>query len=73
MRDVKRIDTVMSRMGELWKKSCPDLRFGQLMHDFAYWHEQVHKTGMFFVEDEVLLARFEEFLISMCGRPCRKT
>lgn len=73
MRDVKRIETLMSRLGKLWKEYCPDVRFGQLMFDFSHWHQHVHKADLFFVDDDIFATRFEEYLIASCGKPVRKT
>lgn len=33
MRDIKRIDPLLKKLGEAWKKT-PDMRFGQFMVNF---------------------------------------
>ena len=53
MRDIKRIDPLMQKFGELWKQ-CPDYRFGQLIYVVA---EKMIKLNfmsgdIFFPEDE---------------------
>lgn len=34
MRDIKRIDKFLVELGDLWKKYCPDQRFGQFLINF---------------------------------------
>ena len=60
MRDPKRIDDFLNRLGECWKK-VPDWRFGQLISnvkDFAYddWPQDI-----FFIEDEQFIYYVEKF------------
>ena len=60
MRDPKRIDDFLKRLGECWKQ-VPDWRFGQLISnvkDFAYddWPQD-----MFFIEDEQFIYYVEKF------------
>ena len=34
MRPIERIDSTMAEIGEIWKKNCPDWRFGQLIFNY---------------------------------------
>jgi hypothetical protein len=34
MRDIERIDKFLAKVGEIWKRECPDWRFGQLLYNF---------------------------------------
>ena len=60
MRDPNRIDPFMERLGNLWKTQCPDWRFGQLMFN-ATRVMKSHGTDIFYMEDDELLAYFEEW------------
>ena len=51
MRDPKRIDTILARLGEVWKK-YPDLRLGQLIANLG--------PAVYYVEDEDLIAAIEK-------------
>jgi len=52
MRDMKRIDPLMQKVGELWKQ-CPDYRFGQLIYVIADKLVELEFTGgdIFYPED----------------------
>lgn len=51
MRDINRIDSFLTELGEVWKK-YPDLRFGQLMFNFfSEFGDPFHLE-----EDEFLVA-----------------
>ena len=41
----------------------PDLRFMQIIIMFQNWHQKTYKTDGFYVEDDILLERFKEFLL----------
>ena len=60
MRDPNRIDPFMAELGMIWKKNCPDWRFGQLMFNAT----RVLKTSgidIFYMEDDKLLEYFREW------------
>lgn len=48
MRDPKRIPRILGKIEEVWKKR-PDLRLGQLIHNYASIN-----YDMFYLEDHVL-------------------
>ena len=50
MRDIKRIDRILQKVGEHWKKN-PDLRFGQIVGNLYYTHCKV--TDPFYIEDGI--------------------
>lgn len=57
MRNINRIDPFLQRLGELWKKECPDWRFGQLMSNV------LNSIGQdpFFPEDDEMIEYFENY------------
>ena len=45
----------------------PHFRFMQIITTFQNWHQNTYKTDGFYVEDDILLERFKEFLIYIKG------
>lgn len=41
----------------------PHFRFMQIIMMFQNWHQKTYETDGFYVEDDILLERFKEFLI----------
>lgn len=60
MRDPNRIDPFMEKLAKIWKESCPSWRFGQLMSNAARVM-QTHGTDIFYMEDDDLIAYFEDW------------
>lgn len=56
MRDVKRIDKFLKKLGEHWKK-VPDWRFGQMMVNVL----GALPRDPFFYEEEEMLEEFDKF------------
>lgn len=61
MRDVNRIKPFCDELATLWSK-YPDLRFGQIMSNFARYMQFEHKQDIFFMEDKELLNVLREQL-----------
>ena len=49
---------LVMQVGRLWQYYCPDLRFMQLMSNFAVWYG----ADPFYMEDDEFLTKFREFL-----------
>lgn len=58
MRDPNRIYPLCLKIAELWEQTCPDLRFMQLMSNFAVWYG----AHPFYMEDDVFMEKFREFV-----------
>ena len=58
MRDEGRIIPLVMKVGRLWQYHCPDLRFMQLMSDFALWYGE----DPFYMEDDEFLTQFQKFM-----------
>lgn len=56
-RDINRIEPFMNRLAEIWKKNCPDWRFGQLMENVLNSFE----TDPWFLEEDEMIKRFEKY------------
>lgn len=65
MRDKQRIQPFLNKLGEEWKNSFPDWRFGQLLCNFNRWHEKEYHCDIFYLEEEGFLNRFRQFLNSI--------
>jgi len=57
MRDIERIDKFLAKVGEIWKRECPDWRFGQLMYNFI-----CENGDPFHWEEEEFLKRLKDYL-----------
>lgn len=57
MRNPNRIDEFLVKLGEIWKKNCPDWRFGQLMDNVLNSSD----SDPFFLEEPEFLTMMEEF------------
>jgi len=57
MRDPKRIDKIIKKLQELWKRH-PDWRFTQLLLNIV----EIKSPALFYMEDEQLLEKIEEMM-----------
>ena len=64
MRDVKRIQPLLTDIGNVWEQCFPDMRFMQLITNFQNW---LHSDG-FYIEDDELIEKFYEFVADMTKR-----
>lgn len=60
MRDPKRIDAFLAKLGEYWKK-VPDWRFGQLVENTMEYSDTRWFERLFFIEDDDFLWTLNEF------------
>lgn len=60
MRDIKRIRKFCNQLADLWEAHCPDMRFGQLVHNVVNSGE-LAKTDPFYIEDEEMLQHFKNY------------
>lgn len=67
MRDPKRIDGYMERLGAVWK-DYPDFRFGQLLMNLLGAVQDEVGIDLFYVEDEEFFAAFEKCFERMMGK-----
>lgn len=67
MRDPERIPWFTNRLANLWMKYFPDWRFGQFMSNFYSYYGQ----DFFYLEEEVWMEKFEEFVYHACENPNR--
>lgn len=58
MRDEGRIMPLCMQVARLWQYHCPDLRFMQLMSNFALWYG----ADPFYMEDDEFLKKFKEYM-----------
>ena len=63
MRDINRIDKILSLIGEEWKKA-PDLRFGQLFFNLQRWEN----NNLFDYKDEKLINCLQDYMKEALGR-----
>lgn len=61
MRDEGRIMPLVMQVGRLWQYSCPDIRFMQLISNFAVWYG----ADPFYMEDDEFLKKFKEYMAEM--------
>lgn len=57
MRKIERIEPFLKKLGDLWKKQCPDWRFGQLMCNVLNTFDK----DPFFIEEDEMIERFETY------------
>ena len=57
MRDVNRIDKILTEVGDLWKQ-IPDWRLGQLFVNL----QRFEGHDLFYYEDERLVAALKQFI-----------
>jgi len=59
---------------EIWNEfmdfhmDYPHFRFMQIITMFQNWYQKTYETDGFYVEDDILLERFKEFLIYVKGK-----
>lgn len=58
MRDPNRIDSFLAAIGKIWKDTCPDWRFGQLICNL----QRYGGSDLFYLEEEDFLALVESYL-----------
>ena len=58
MRDEGRIMPLVMQVGRLWQYHCPDIRFMQLMSNFAVWYG----ADPFYMEDDEFLTKFKKYM-----------
>ena len=58
MRDPKRIDAFLERLGRIWKEECPDWRFGQLIVNVF---EANSRGTVLFSEEDRMIEVFEGY------------
>lgn len=58
MRDPKRIDEFLERLGTIWKEECPDWRFGQLIVNVF---EANQRSTILFSEEDNMIEVFEAY------------
>lgn len=61
MRNKERIDTFTWEFAEIWKRSFPDLRFGQLFMNFFGWLQSKKEKDPFFPEKPDMIEYFREY------------
>ena len=61
MRNKERIDTFAYEFAEIWKRSFPDLRFGQLCMNFFGWLQSKKWKDPFFPEEADMIEYFREY------------
>ena len=57
MRDVKRIQPLLTDIGNVWEQCFPDMRFMQVIVNFQSW---LGSDG-FYIEDDQLIEKFCKF------------
>ena len=62
MRDPNRLYKFYNTLLNKHLSTCPDWRFSQLMLNFFIWHKNKYKTDGFYIEEDVFLTRFDEFI-----------
>lgn len=62
MRDLNRLDTFYNELKEKHKNNIPDWRFGQFMMNFILWHQIHYKSDIFYLEENDLIMRVEEYI-----------
>lgn len=67
MRDPKRIDDYMKRLGAVWK-DYPDFRFGQLLINLLGAVQEEVGMDLFYVEDKEFFDAFEKCYNKMMSK-----
>ena len=57
MRDMSRIDKFLDELEDIWKKHCPDWRFGQMISNVL----NTFDIDPFFIEEEEMIKRIRNF------------
>lgn len=57
MRDINRIDSLLAKLGEAWKKT-PDQRFGQFLYNFL----MAYGKDPFYAEDDEWMAGIQAYI-----------
>lgn len=64
MRDIKRIQPLLTDIGNVWEQCFPNMRFMQVIVNFQSW---LGSDG-FYIEDDKLIEKFCEFAAEMIKR-----
>lgn len=70
MRDANRLDYFYETLKGYHKYYFTDWRFGQLIINFLNWHLNKYKTDGFYVEENEMLKRLNEFKDDMGIKYC---
>lgn len=70
MRDANRLDYFYETLKGYHKYYFSDWRFGQLIINFLSWHVNKYKTDGFYVEEDEMLERLNEFKDDMGIKYC---
>ena len=70
MRDANRLDYFYETLKGYHKYYFADWRFGQLVINFFSWHFNRYKTDCFYVEENEMLKRLNEFKDDMGIKYC---
>ena len=65
MKDPQRLDIYSYTIKELHKNNIPNWRIGQMITNFFNWHIITYNTGIFYIEDDIFVERFEKFIKEM--------
>ena len=65
MRDINRIEPMMTFIMQAWKEYFPDWRVMQLINNFQSWLGQ----DSYYLEDEDFKQKFAEFITTFHARP----
>ena len=61
MRNLNRIKPFCEDFALLWKQTYPDLRFGQLITNFAAWVDRIKKVDIYYLEESTMIEYFREY------------
>ena len=61
MRDINRIQPLLTDLGNVWEQCFPDWRFMQVVNNFQSW---LQNDG-FCIEDDKLIEKFCKFATAM--------
>lgn len=61
MRDINRIQPLLTDLGNVWEQCFPDWRFMQVITNFQNWL----RSDGFYIEDDQLIEKFCEFATAM--------
>ena len=61
MRNPERLDSFYNELATIHKRSFPDWRFGQFVHNVTMWLSLNKGVDVFFPEEEKMLGYIREF------------
>jgi hypothetical protein len=62
MRDPNRLNDIYLELMEIHKRYAPDIRFGQLMHNFTRWLELDMEKDIFYIGDDKIMKYMKQYL-----------